>query len=112
MSRQYKDLMSEDDIAAYRKKTESRKQKEADAAAETDAEAAKARREQARQELEDRVKTRFLDSGGTAGEWARMKTRLVEAALIAAATQPVEESPEPEKPQAESPLSRRQYLDR
>lgn len=58
------------------------------------------------------VKTAFLDAGGTAREYAGMKGTLVEAALVAEATRPVEVEAEPEKPQVDSPLTRRQYLGR
>lgn len=114
MPRAYEQMFSEDETAAYREQKAQEKQTAADKAAETAADKAKVRREKARQELEERVETAFLDAGGTQREYLRLKKTVVEAALIAAATQPAQDKEEDtsDKARAEPPLTKRQYLDR
>ncbi len=104
--------MTDDEIQEYREKKAKEKKRAEEKAAKTEAAKTQARREQARQQLEPRVKTAFLDAGGTKREFTRMKGTLVEAALVAEATRPVEASAEPEKPRVDPPLTRRQYMDR
>ncbi len=116
MPRTYDQIFSEDETTAYREQKAAEKQAAKDAAAEADADKAKVRREKARQELEERVEAAFLDAGGTQREYLRLKKTLVEAALIAAATQPAQDEDADKaksaKPRAEPPLARRQYMDR
>lgn len=102
---------TDEEVKAYRAKKVDEKKRAKEAADEADAEATKERREQARIDLEERVKTAFLDSGGTVREYSRMKTTLVEQALVAEATRPVEPEPKPEKPRAGAPLPKRIYRD-
>jgi hypothetical protein len=99
---------------AYREQKAAEKKAAAEKDAETEDAKAKVRREKARQELETRVEQAFLDAGGTAREYLRLKKTVVEAALIAVATQPADDTDKDtsDTPKAEPPLTKRQYLDR
>lgn len=60
-----------------------------------------------RQELEAKLKARFIAAGGRETEWTRHKDRVVSDALIAATLSPIEED-EP-KPLAPAPMAKSKY---